>query len=115
MLPPGTPLVRAADVAHEGMFNMSQGGQWKPFTSRQRVVTRRQGFVWDGRVFMAPGLAVHVYDAYVDGEGILEPAILGLFTLLNLRDRGEVARGERMRFVGGGKASGFEPFSKTPG
>lgn len=52
---------------------------------------------------MAPGLAVHVYDAYVDGEGILEPAILGLFTLLNLRDRGEVARGERMRFVGGPK------------
>lgn len=100
VLPPGTPLIRAADVAHEGTFNMSQEGeQWKPFTSRQRVVTRRPGFVWDGRVFMAPGLAVHVHDAYVDGEGILEPAILGLFTLLNLRDRGEVARGELMRYM----------------
>jgi hypothetical protein len=99
-LPMGTPMIRAADVVHSGSFNMSQTGeQWKPFTSRQRVVTRRPGFVWDGRVAMAPGLAVHVHDAYVDGEGILEPAILGLFMLVNMRDRGEVARGELMRYV----------------
>jgi hypothetical protein len=100
VLPVGTPIIRAADVVHAGSFNMSQTGeQWKPFTSRQRVVTRRPGFVWDGRVAMAPGLAVHVHDAYVDGEGILEPAILGLFTLVNMRDRGEVARGELMRYM----------------
>jgi hypothetical protein len=100
VLPVGAPIIRAADVVHAGSFNMSQTGeQWKPFTSRQRVVTRRPGFVWDGRVAMAPGLAVHVHDAYVDGEGILEPAILGLFTLVNMRDRGEVARGELMRYM----------------
>lgn len=100
VLPEGTPIIRAVDVVHRGTFNMSQTDeQWKPFTSRQRVVTSRPGFVWDGRVAMAPGLAVHVHDAYVDGEGILEPAILGLFTLVNLRDRGEVARGELMRFM----------------
>jgi len=100
VLPAGTPIIRAVDVAHAGNFNLSPtGSQWKPFTSRQRVVTQRPGFVWDGRVTMAPGLAVHVHDAYVDGEGILEPAILGLFTLMKLRDRGEVARGELMRFM----------------
>lgn len=100
VLPVGTPIIRAADVMHVGTFNMAQTGeQWEPFTSKQRVVTRRPGFVWDGRVAMAPGLAVHVHDAYVDGEGILEPAILGLFTLVNLRDRGEVARGELMRYM----------------
>lgn len=100
VLPLDTPLIRAADVVHEGTFNVSQEGkQWRPFTSRQRVVTGRPGFVWNGRVSMAPGLAVHVHDAYVDGEGILEPAILGLFTLVNLRDRGEVARGELMRYM----------------
>jgi len=100
VLPEGASIIRAADVVHAGTFNLSQTDeQWKPFTSRQRVVTQRPGFVWDGRVAMAPGLAVHVHDAYVDGEGILEPAILGLFTLVNLRDRGEVARGELMRFM----------------
>lgn len=101
VLPEGAPIIRAVDVVHRGMFNLSQTGgeQWKPFTSRQRVVTRRPGFVWDGRVTMVPGLDVHVHDAYVDGEGILEPALLGLFTLVDLRDRGEVARGELMRFM----------------
>ena len=100
VLPEGTPIIRAVQVEHRGMFNLSQTGeQWKPFTSRQHVVTNRPGFVWDGRVSMAPGLDVHVHDAYVGGEGILEPAILGLFTLVKLRDRGEVARGELMRFM----------------
>jgi hypothetical protein len=99
VLPEGTGIIRAVDVVHHGRFNTSPTGeQWKPFTSRQRVVTRRPGFVWDARVSMAPGLQVHVHDAYVDGEGILEPAILGLFTLASLRDRDEVARGELMRF-----------------
>ena len=100
VLPPGTPIIRAVHVVHQGTFNMSQTGEkWRPFGSRQRVVTGRPGFVWDGRVSMAPGLAVHVHDAYVDGEGILEPAIAGLVTLARLRDRGELARGELMRFM----------------
>lgn len=99
-LPPGTPIIGAVDVMHKGVFNLGlETEQWKPFTSRQRVVTRRPGFVWDGRVSVAPGLAVHVHDAYVAGEGILEPAILGLIPLAHIRDRDEVARGELMRFL----------------
>lgn len=99
VLPAGTPIIRAVELTHRGTFNMSQSGeQWRPFVSRQRVVTRRPGFVWDGRVSMWPGVRVHVHDAYIAGEGILEPAISGLFTLDKLIDRGEVARGELMRF-----------------
>jgi hypothetical protein len=99
VLPPGTPIIRAVDVIHEGSFNVSPAReQWRPFTSRQRVIARRPGFLWDGRVSMLPGLAVHVHDAYIDGEGILEPALAGLFTLANLRDRDEMARSELMRF-----------------
>jgi hypothetical protein len=99
VLKDGAPLIAAATVQHEGTFNMSEAGeQWKPFTSTQRVVTRRPGFVWDGRVAMLPGLPVHVHDAYVAGEGILHPAIAGLFTLVDLRGGGDVAQGELMRF-----------------
>lgn len=97
----GAPMIAAVTVTHSGTFNMSDSGgePWKPFTSTQRVVTRRPGFVWDGRVQMLPGLAVHVHDAYVAGEGILHPTIAGLFTLADLRDRGgDVAQGELMRF-----------------
>jgi hypothetical protein len=95
----GAPMVAAVTVTHEGTFNMGERAeQWKPFTSTQRVVTRRPGFVWDGRVQMLPGLAVHVHDAYVAGEGILHPAIAGLFTLMDLRGTPDVAVGELMRY-----------------
>jgi hypothetical protein len=95
----GQAIIVAAKVAHTGTFNMGETtDQWKPFTSQQRVVTRAPGFVWDGRVVMMPGLPVNVHDAYVAGEGILHPAILGLFTLMDLRGTGDVAQGELMRF-----------------
>lgn len=99
VLTDGQPIVAAADVEHAGRFNVGEAtDRWKPFTSRQRVVTRRPGFVWDGRVRVLPGLAVHVHDAYVGGVGILHPTLLGLFTLIDLRGGGEVAEGELMRF-----------------
>jgi hypothetical protein len=95
----GQPMVAVVSIEHQGSFNMGEAAdQWKPFTSQQRVLTRRPGFVWDGKVAMLPGLHVHVHDAYVAGEGILRPAILGLFTLADLRGGGEIARGELMRF-----------------
>lgn len=52
---------------------------------------------------MRPGLTVRVHDAYVAGEGILHPAVLGLVSLTDLRgsspEPGGVAHGEFMRFV----------------
>jgi hypothetical protein len=95
----GQPIVAAVTVEHRGTFNLGEASeQWKPFTSRQRVVTQRPGFVWDGKVALFPGLNVRVHDAYVAGEGILHPSILGLFTLADLRGTGDLAKGELMRF-----------------
>lgn len=95
----GQPIVTAVRVEHTGTFNLSETGeQWRPFRSEQRVVTRRPGFVWNARISMIPGLSVRVHDAYVAGEGILHPAILGLFSLTDLRGTKEVAQGELMRF-----------------
>ena len=99
VLEDGQPIVAGVSVAHTGTFNMGEAAeQWKPFTSNQRVVTRRPGFDWDGRVAMMPGLRVCVHDAYVAGEGILHAAVLGLVSMVNLRGTGEVAKGELMRF-----------------
>jgi len=100
VLKDGQPIVAAANLAHTGTFNMSETGeQWKPFTSTQRVVTRRPGFDWNGRILMMPGLPVHVHDAYVAGEGILHAAVLGLFSMVQLRGTAAVAQGELMRFL----------------
>lgn len=99
VLKDGQPIVSAVTVEHTGTFNLKQPGeQWKPFTSRQRVVTRRPGFVWNARIAMVPGLSVYVHDAYVGGEGILNPAILGLFSLADPVEAGVLAQGEFVRF-----------------
>ncbi len=101
----GAPMVTAVQMTHCGSFNLSAEGpdRYIPFTSAQRVLMQRPGFVWDAQMAMAPGLAVRVHDAYVAGEGILHPAVLGLLSLTRLRgtsaEPGGVAQGEFMRFV----------------
>jgi hypothetical protein len=100
VLAPGQPMITTVTVAHAGMFNMGTDvDQWKPFSSTQTVVTQRPGFVWDGTIAMFPGVPVRVIDAYVGGEGILRPAIFGVFTLTHLHGHGAIAQGELMRFL----------------
>jgi hypothetical protein len=100
VLEEGQPMVAGARVRHRGTFNMGEtADQWKPFTSDQKVVTRRLGFDWDGRVAMMPGPPVRVHDAYLAGEGILHASLLGLFSLVDIRGTGDVAEGELVRFL----------------
>lgn len=100
VLEDGQPMIAAADLVHEGTFNMgTDTPRWRPFTSTQRVTALRPGFDWDGRIAIVPGLAARVHDSYVDGEGILHAAALGLVTLVELRGGGDVARDELMRFL----------------
>lgn len=95
----GQPIVATVNLELTGTLNRSEATeQWKPLTSTQRVVTRRPGFDWDGRVAMIPGLWVRVHDAYVAGEGILHAALFGLITMANIRGTGSMAQGELMRF-----------------
>lgn len=82
VLTDGQPIIQSADIRMDGMFNLSlERPRWRPFTSRQRVVTDRPGFVWDARVMVLPGVPVFVHDAYVAGMGILCPTIFGLVPL----------------------------------
>jgi hypothetical protein len=99
VLTPGQPIVTAVTLEQTGTFNMSETGErWRPFTSTQRVTTRRPGFLWDARVVMAPGLGVRVHDAYVAGDGVLRAAVLGLVPVADLRDAPGLAEGELLRW-----------------
>ncbi len=99
VLKDGQPIISAATLNLAGTFNLSPTGeQWKPFTSRQRVITRRPGFLWDAQISMLPGVAVRVVDSYIAGAGLLHAAIQGLFTVADVDGGGELARGEFMRF-----------------
>jgi hypothetical protein len=95
----GQAFVAAASVTHTGSMNMSATAeQWRPFTSRQRVITKRPGFDWDARIMMFPGVPACVHDAYVAGEGLLQVAIFGLIPVANMGGTPELARGELLRF-----------------
>ena len=99
VLKDGQPMIATATFELAGTINMSATGEnWKSFTSMQRAVTHRPGFLWNGRVAMLPGLAAHVNDSYIAGTGRLHAAMLGLFTVAGVQGGGEIARGEMMRY-----------------
>ena len=103
VLKDGQPFITAATFELSGTINMSTTGEnWKPFTSWQRAVVHRPGFLWNGRVAMLPGLAAlssaTVHDSYIAGTGTLHAALLGLFTVANVHGGGELGRGELMRY-----------------
>lgn len=99
VLTDGQPIIASASIEMMGTINLSATAeQWKPFTSRQRVVTRKPGFLWDAEVTMFPGLPAHVEDSYIAGHGRLIAKLFGLLTVADLQGTGEIARGEFMRY-----------------
>ncbi len=100
VLTDGQPIIAAATLEMTGTINLSATAeQWKPFTSRQRGVTRRPGFLWDAQVDMFPGVPAHVEDSYIAGHGRLIAQVFGLFTVADSQGEGEIARGEFMRYI----------------
>ena len=94
----GQPIVTAVTLTQSGLFNLSAtADQWKPFTATQHFTTARAGFVWNAAIMMFPGVPVRVVDAFITGEGLLRPTILGLYSLGTLQGQGEIARGELLR------------------
>jgi hypothetical protein len=99
VLTDGQPIIAGATIEMTGTINMSATAeQWKPFTSHQRVVTRKPGFLWNAKVNMFPGMPAHVEDSYIAGNGTLNAKLFGLFTVANSHGDGEIARGEFMRY-----------------
>ena len=99
VLTDGQRIVTAVTLTQIGTFNLSATAeQWKPFTATQRFTTARPGFVWDANITMFPGVPVRVVDAFVAGEGLLRPTVLGLVSLGTLQGSGEIARGELLRY-----------------
>jgi hypothetical protein len=112
-LPAEPREVAVVEIEHRGSFNLgSDRERWAPFRSRQRVRIARPGFVWDARVRVAPGVAVHVHDAYAGGEGTLHAALLGAFDLADLQGGGAIAEGEAMRYLA---EAAWYPVALLPG
>ena len=95
----GQPIVSAVTLDMTGRFNLSSTGErWSAFTARQKVCTRRPGFLWDAQMSLLPGLSVQVVDSFIAGQGWLHAAVLGLFTVADQRGSGRIAGDEFMRY-----------------
>jgi hypothetical protein len=98
VLTDGQPIVTAVTLTQSGTFNLGKtADQWKPFTATQHFTTAWPGFVWDASITMFPGMPVRVVDAFIAGEGLLRPTILGLFDMGTTQGTDEIARGELLR------------------
>lgn len=97
----GQARVQSARFEREGNFNLAEHApaRWSSFRSEQQVMTAPPGFDWNARIRMAPGLPVHVHDAYLAGQGYLHAALLGLLTLARAPASAELAEGELMRYL----------------
>jgi hypothetical protein len=95
----GQPIVAAVKLTQSGIFNLGKtADQWKPFTATQNFTTGKPGFVWNANISMFPGFPVRVVDAFTAGEGLLRPTLLGLFNMGTIEGKGEIARGELLRY-----------------
>jgi hypothetical protein len=72
---------------------------WRPFTAAQHCTALPAGFVWDARIRMAPGLAIRVRDAFVDGTGFMRASALGLFTMFSVEGTPEIGAGALHRYL----------------
>jgi hypothetical protein len=100
VLNPGQEMITSVRISHSGEFNMSETDQqWRPFVSSQIATMYRPGFVWGGHIQFPLNTQVHVHDAYIAGEGLLRPSLMGLINLANVRGGGAIAEGELMRYL----------------
>lgn len=104
-LNPNQPLVRRLYLEQSGRFNRSNTPmveQWEPLTARQRVATKRPGFVWDAAIRVSPGITVRWVEAYVAGLGVLQPSVFGLIDVGGNQGNADIARAELIRYFAEG-------------
>lgn len=96
----GQPLFSGARLTQEGDFLLQpRPDGWRPFTATQHVTVCPAGFVWDARIRMAPGVTVCVRDAYLDGVGYMQAALLGLIRLAAVQGTPDIASGSLYRYL----------------
>jgi hypothetical protein len=78
---PGTPLATRLRWRYTAQMKPGASLPWMPLVADQ-VLVRQRGFVWKATAHKGP-LFVTVRDHYLDGEGRMRIALLGLIPVIN--------------------------------
>src|SRR5438128_6409879 len=102
--------VRTVRLRHGGLFRTTLDGSWVPIRGEQYFSAAPPGFVWRGRIRIAPGLWVDARDRSVDGAGSMRISFESTFTLAD-SSGAELDQGALLRLLGG--MTWFPPVSPT--
>jgi hypothetical protein len=88
--------VRTLRLHHRGTFQLSAKGKPMPIDGTQLFTADPPGFVWTGRIHMAPGLWVDARDMAIDGSGSMRVLFDDTIRIADLRgpqlDQGSALR-----------------------
>lgn len=91
--------VRLVRLRHGGSFRPSLNGSWLPIRGEQHFSTDPPGFIWWGRIRMAPGLWIDARDRSVNGVG--EMFVRAASTVTLAKSTGpELDQGALLRLLG---------------
>jgi hypothetical protein len=94
----GQPLIVSAIATQEAEFRAN--GAWKPLRATQHFTIMPPGFLWDARIRMAPLMPALVRDAYIEGRGLMQATMFGVFPLVNQAAFPELNAGALQRYLG---------------
>lgn len=78
---------RVVRVLHGGRFRTSPQARWRAIRGEQQISSDPPGFVWWGRVRLAPAVFVDALDRSVQGHGSSTVALQSVLTLANASGR----------------------------
>jgi hypothetical protein len=96
---PGRTMTHTARLRQSGMFRPSLKGKWFPMSGRQSVTAAQPGFIWWGRVQLAPGIWIDAIDRSVSGAGNMLVKAGSTFTIADALGP-ELDQGALLRLLG---------------
>jgi len=93
------PAVRTVRLRHGGTFRTKLDGTWLPIRGEQYFAADPPGFVWRGRVRVAPGLWAEARDRSVGGVGNMHVLMESTVTLADGAGP-EIDQGALLRLLG---------------
>ena len=91
--------IRRVRLRHGGSFRPSLTGSWRPIRGEQYFNASPPGFIWWGRIRMAPGLWIEARDRSVEGAGNMLVTFESTITMANSSGP-QLDRGALLRLLG---------------